>query len=498
MDKSAPDPAKRAGPFMKLPIRITGVDEATLQLCPQRDWDIVRALGELMSFTWLYQAGLFYLTGQHLFGSPGQIRLDFVLISIFIATFILLIDSYMVMRSGWHLNGIQELKRAGLDISGGAAVRVKVGLFLAIRIGLSVALAQITAIIVALLFYGTDINARVHDRYLKANAVLIAETTALFDGEIQRGTEAVTAQNSRVAALSGQVRALRQNLIAPDANDKEIEAAQQEVLRLLERKTKADDDVRGAETFAANEFGGIKGAAGNSGQPGRGLRYRAAAEQVANAKARAETIERELQAARARLDALRSRASSSNQSVIERSRDQLPRFEQELAAENATLTRLNDKLAQRIAERENAIRDALEKAPSHVVLEAGFLGQVLALESIVQENFWTKFFVLLIDFVAFGFELAGVLAKITSFVPTTYATLLARDAYVGAIKIVDETIAELNAVEDKKPNPPAGRPCDEPSGGQPTRVPDPSGGLNGSSVPPKRGRGRPRKHPKPD
>ena len=52
-----------------------------------------------------------------------------VVVSIFIATFILFIDSYMVMRSGWHLSGIQELKRGGWDISGGMTVRIKAGYF---------------------------------------------------------------------------------------------------------------------------------------------------------------------------------------------------------------------------------------------------------------------------------------------------------------------------------------------------------------------------------
>lgn len=64
--------------------------------------------------------------------------------------------------------------------------------------------------------------------------------------------------------------------------------------QLNERKAKADDDVRAAETFATNEYGGIRGAAGNTGQAGFGPRYRAATEQLANARTRAQNIVKEL------------------------------------------------------------------------------------------------------------------------------------------------------------------------------------------------------------
>ncbi len=78
--------------------------------------------------------------------------------SLFIATFILFIDSYMIMRSGWHLSGIAELKRGGLDISGGPVARIKTGFFLTFRIMLSIGLAQLTAIFVSLLIFAADIN----------------------------------------------------------------------------------------------------------------------------------------------------------------------------------------------------------------------------------------------------------------------------------------------------------------------------------------------------
>jgi hypothetical protein len=79
---------------------------------------------------------------------------------------------------------------------------------------------------------------------------------------------------------------------------------------------------------------------------------------------------------------------------------------------------------------------------------------------------------LLIDLTSFGFELAAVLAKVTSYVPTTYAALLARDAYMQVVHIVDEMMVQLNHGSGETD-------------------------LFGNSVdplsPPKRPRGRPRK-----
>jgi hypothetical protein len=49
-----------------------------------------------------------------------------------------------------------------------------------------------------------------------------------------------------------------------------------------------------------------------------------------------------------------------------------------------------------------------------------------------------------IDFVSFGFELAAVLAKMMSYVPTTYAALLARDAYMSDVRIVDGMMKVLD------------------------------------------------------
>lgn len=491
----------KLGFINRLLSKIAAVDEEMLRQCPPQDYDNARAIAHIMVLTWAYQAALFFMIGQKLFTSGGELRPELLLVALFIATFILLIDSYMVMRSGWHLSGIAELKRGGLDISGGRGARIKANVFLAIRVLLSIGLAQLTAVFLSLLVFGADISAYNQSRYLRANADIIASASAQVDAEIRRVGEAVRVESASHSALSGQVLALRQNEVDPSANDPQMQQAQAELTQLVARKADADDEVRAAELFAANELGGVKGTAANSGRAGYGLRYRAASDRVANARAHAAAAERTLQAARVRVDNLRKQVASTDPGKKQQSHEQLPGFEHALAGESAELTRLQDQLAKLTRGREEAIRTAVENAPNHVGLDHGFLAQITALEHIAEGDSKIATIVILIDVVSFGFELAAVLAKVTSYVPTSYAALLARDVYLRIVRITDELVSDLERQRPagKQPEPTAShappkakrmRKAANDNLIQPIESADDPG-----APPPRRPRGRPRKHP---
>jgi hypothetical protein len=483
-------PPPKAGPWMKLLMKIAGVTEERLAQCPPEDWDNVRAIGEIQICVWLYQTGLFSLIGHRLFAAPGQIRPEIIATAAFLATMITAIDSYVIMRSGgWHLEGLKALARGGLDISGGVLARIKSGIFLCVRIALSIGLAQLTAIFVGTLIYAKDIDTQIQAPYLNANAHLVGPATALVDDGIKRATDAVTTQTKRVNELAAQVATVRQIEVDPSAANAEIQEAVREVSQLIAEKTAADNAVQAAETFEANEFGGIKGAPGNSGKAGRGLRYQAAVQETKNAKDHDLEVTNELHAARARLDALRKQVPATDDSARQRAREQLPGFEKALATENEKLTDLKNQLAALTAGRDAAIRNAIENAPDHVTYDDGFLRQLTILENMAEQDHKILAILLLVDFVSFGFELAAVLAKITSFVPSTYAMMLARDAYMRAVRVVDEMMAELDRVDDP--------PREKPRGGEggPDSTGAPQGPSNLVALPsPKRKRGRPRKN----
>jgi hypothetical protein len=287
---------------------------------------------------------------------------------------------------------------------------------------------------------------------------------------------------------------LRQNLL----EDPAVQKAQAELDQVLARTAKADDAVREAETYAADELAGNKRSAGKSGRPGRGARYRAAMDQVANAKTHAQEAVRDVSAARERLDKLRREVGPTSDATRQRNQDQLRSYEERLDSENARLSRVEDELARLVAGRERAIRRSVDDAPDHVDLDAGILRRITTLEHIGEEDRKIGFLILIVDLVCFGLEMAAVLAKATGSFGTTYAALLARDTYMNITKIAEEAMVALKMdapQEVQKVDPHNGKDkaaVDAASG------PNPFDKANGQ-VPAssKRGRGRPRKNPPP-
>jgi hypothetical protein len=499
MDAASGQPVARTSVLDRISIKIVGADEETLGQCPLHDLDNIRAIAGLMICTWLYQTALFVIITHRLFAAPGEVRPELVLGSAFIASFILLIDQYMIMRSGFHLSGIEELKRGGIDVSGGPAARIKAGVFLAIRIFLSICIAQLTAVFLSILIFAGDISAKRQHDYLEANAHLVPTATTLVDAEIQRATDAVTAETARNGTLSDQVAAVRQSQIDPSANDPQIKLGEQEIAQLMAQKTKADEAVQSAETFASNELAGIKGAPDTSGHAGDGIRRKAALEEVANARKHAQEIATALSAARARFDGRRKRLSSTGETAKQTVQDKLPAFEDSLTTESSTLAGLKEQLASLTRGRDDAIRSAVENAPDHVDPDNGFIAQIRDLEQIAEGDSRIAAVIILIDVTSFGFELAAVLAKVTSFVPTTYAGLLASRTYMSIVRMVDGMMQELDPGSGKDGIAATIPPLDMPTNDnrQPNGVmPDtsPFGGPDDSPPPPpKRPRGRPRK-----
>ena len=379
-------------------------------------------------------------------------RPDLIAVSGFLATFILLIDRFLIINSGWHLSGIAELKRCGgLDISGGWANRLKANLVLVIRVILSIGIAQLTAIFVSILIFAADIDARARSVYLQADAPLIERATSAANAEIQRATDALKVEETRYAALAAQASAVRQNQIDPAANDPLVRQAQQEVEQLLAQKTRDDEELRRSERFESDEQGGIKSGADNSGKAGNGPRHRAAVAQVTSARAHAEATDRALEAARGRLDSLRGRTVVAGEAAKRKAADQTPEFESALKNENAERTRLQEQVTSLEEGRNEKIRRAVEQAPGYVALDLGFLNQIRLLGEIAASDPKLRAVILLIEVTSFGFELASVLGKAASFCPMVYSALLARDVYVGIARIVDEMMPILNKASASDP-----------------------------------------------
>jgi hypothetical protein len=483
--------------------RLAGVDNDTMRQCPQHDADNVRALGELLIASFIWQSLLLTLIGERLFAEPGQFRPDILAGATGIALFVMLIDSYIFYRSGFELAGIEELRRASLDV-GGPGPGKKVAYLIA-RIFLSIGFSQLTAIFTALLISGADIDARLLSTYQTANARSLTAVAGLVDADIQRTTSAVKTQEGRIEAVSSQVTTLRQHDIDPTANEPRLQQAQQEVSEALAAKTKAAEAAIAAETFASMEKGGVTVDGRSSGVAGIGPRYKAALETVDTAKRHAQETSSFLDDARARLEKMRKESASAASTQQERSHSELPTYEKSLTTEEGKLAKLKDQLSALVKDRPDNIRRGVEAAADYVPLNRGFLAQLVALDEIATENRKIGMVILLIDIVSFGLELAAVLAKVSSYVPMKYSALLAANSYAAAVRIADELVAKLaNNAKTEVPSssappvPPANDNDNESeSNGEANDTSDEPDTLTDQdeSPPalPKRGRGRPRK-----
>src|SRR5262249_36108261 len=149
----------------------------------------VRALALMLISVGTYQTVVLSLVAQEAFTPNDAIQPAHVLGALFISILVMQIDSYVFLRAGFHADGLRLLAHAGLDISGGAAAKITGGLFLAIRILLSLGFAQLTAIFVGILIFRADVGAEINRSFLRENAALIAQANAHADAEIARATE---------------------------------------------------------------------------------------------------------------------------------------------------------------------------------------------------------------------------------------------------------------------------------------------------------------------
>lgn len=504
-------------------IAIAGVDKETLRRSTPHDVSNIRAIATLMLCVWLYQSSLLSIVAHQLMATDGQIHPAFILGGMLTATLILLIDSYVFLRSGFHIDGLRQLARGGLDLTGDIGAKLKAGIFLILRLGLSTAFSALCGVFMGLIIFHADIAADLDHVFQQENAALIATTTRQADAEIQRAANVAQEAGTHVAALQKQVVAMRDGTVNPADSDASVQAAQQEVNQLLVEKSQRDTELAAAQKFGSDELAGIKGDPRNSGVRGPGPVRAAAEERVRTATANVAAASQALAEARSRLADLRKQTASTSGERGRQAQLLLPQLESDLQAATAQLAVSRDNLAQLTAHRDETIRAQIDNAPDRVGRGAGLLAQLSALRRAAQDPEIAAV-ILLIDLTSFGLELAAVLSKVTSFIPMTYTALLARDAYMQNIRIVDQMDAELKLRPPAREGeaPPIQKPpvpetgtndrssfqafmdfMDKPFTSPPTQFPfnlftvpsTPSEGGAETPSPTKRRRGRPRKPP---
>jgi len=491
-----PDPqARPPGLIGRVLARLSGTDEQTLRLCPQRDHDIAMEDGALLLAVCLYQTTVFTLVLHKTLAASGQIRPELIALGMGLAILVMLMDIIMVMRPAWITAGEDALKRGGLLLEVASGKRVQIWFFLLLRISITLISAQLTGMLVGTLIFSRDIGSLSAHDYLATNAPVIASATATVDGEIGRTSAALKSQADHVSTLSSQIDTVRQAQIDPAAADPRFEQTLRQITQLEGAKDEASRARTQADDFASDELSGARNSRSNSGVAGNGPVRAAALEKAHHAADDERRIDSQLAAARQRLDSLHKESVGASDSARQQADGRLPQLQDALASEQGKGRELQDRLAQLTAGRDDAIQRIVVNDPDFHARDDGLLAQLRALERITQGDPIALTLVLLIDAFAFFIEAAVVCAKTFARVPTTYACLVARNAYLSDVAIAEEALEDLcvrNARNDLA-NPFSAvnqKPGEADASSTGPRSPD-----AGGEMPVRRKRGRPPKNP---
>lgn len=402
-------------PLFRMTCALAGVDPALIAACPPRDGDGVRLLAALMILVWLWQSTVFAAVAHLMLAGPGEVRAELIAGAVLLATIILLLDAYVVMRPSWTTFGYEELRRGGLAIHLPVLARVKGGAFLALRLALSGVIGTLVALFVSLVLYGKDIAGQLAAEHAARNVPVIAAATRLVDDRIARNVSAEADLRARIAAADRTADGLRRGIA--ERADPAIAAATAALAR-------AERDRERAEADATR------------------LARRADAPSLARARRRLEATTAERDAAHVLLAEMEKRAISLTQgrdttlagqlfALDAQRRQDLERL---AAAEAEQGTMLNGRAA--------TVQAAVAADPAYAAPDDGLLARLRALKALTADQ-WVGAVVLLLEVFFAGIELAAVFSKLLSFVPATYATRLAREDQLRQIATAREIDAAL-------------------------------------------------------
>jgi hypothetical protein len=475
--------------------KIVGVDKDVMKLCPTRDADNAKTVGWLMLAVWLCQTALFSVMAHLLLARDGEIRPQLIVAGMLVATLVLLIDSYMIMRPSWFVHGLEELKRGGLIVPGSTWARVKTFIFLTVRLALSFVFALLTAILLGVLVFAKDIGAEIDRAYLQQNTELFAAAAARVDEDLRKNSEARVEVGNTIARAEEEEARLREAAVNPGVENPELKPLLERVARLEQVKINADRELVRARNFTNNERVGLPGEPGNSNEVGEGPRWKAGLERIAIAEGHAQKAAEALAAAQERLRQLQDSIAAETRARVKTVETRLAEVARGKQAEQARLAGLEEAYRRLTEDRERIIWESVQRDPAFVPKDEGLLARMRVLKKLSDDP--TIFTVIILfELAFFGIELAAVLCKITTFVPAMYSVMLAKEDYLRAITAAHDLAQEISRArggQEPAPDAPAPEPV-EPSGGPP------SGAPAGASAPPAPGddatspgpRGRPR------
>lgn len=411
------DPSRRLGYCVRFCCRLVGVDPEILQRCPPRDQSSVTTIGSLMLLVLVWQVFAFTLTGHVMLDEATRIRPELVALAVLLATIVLLVDSYTVMRSSWFVAGLGQLKRGGLKLPGYTGGQIKNGLQYLFRFSFGGVLAELAAIGMLLVCFATEITRVQRLDAIAANAPLREQVTEAFNADSGRRVQQIDLVQNRLTEAQKDLGSYRRDVLQAPNEDPELKPA-------TDRARRADAARVEAERRLSRSA--------SQDSPER----RQAQQQVA--ARRADAV-----AAQARLEKVRERSQTA---IAQRTGAVQGRLDETLAAEQRfqeqidTLQREHDT---RIASRETSIRAAMEQDPSYRPADRGLLARAKVLARLMDDP-WVFTLAMLLHAGFFGIELGAIMCKVLASVPSTYAVILASEEYGFEVETVNRLVRRIH------------------------------------------------------
>lgn len=407
---------------------LTGVDPELLMQGPPRDRAAVVTIGLIMLGVCAWQGTAFAFTAHMFLAAPGEVRPELLAVAALFAVLIMLMDGFMVIKSSWWFTGIEQLKRAGMELPGYTAAKIKNGVLTVVRIALALVPAEMITVGVALFIFQVELIQVLNAEAVQRNAVVIRQITERDDADTGRMTERLAALQTARTQAAANAEALRGDALRVEAADPELAAGTARVTALEAAKLEAERRLAALPPATS-----------------RGDATRRAIAQRLLAARRAD-LERTLR----EQEALRQRVDASRQ---DRGATVATRLKEATEAEADYQTRvtvLAEEVAQRATGRAERIRTAVERDAAYVPPERGILARMRVLAKLTDDG-WNFTLLLLLHAFFLGIELAAVLSKVLSAVPSSYAVRLAGDEYATEYETVDGVHRRIAALGGAAP-----------------------------------------------
>jgi hypothetical protein len=446
--KAPDDEAPRSfSAFTRFQMRLVGVDAKEMEGCPQRDIDMVTTLFWVMAGVWLWQSIVFSLTLHMVLASPSEWRPALIAVALLLATIILLYDSYGIMMPSWTAHGLEELKRGGIELEVPLLQRIANASWLTLRLMAAVVTSIMITLFCSLQVFERDIAEESARAARDANKELVAGVEARFNRQLADLDEdrARLAQNRD--ALIAEDAQLRRRLEADrEENDPLVRPLADGLTRLEAEKTEAETTLRQAEARAADELGGTR-TAETTGIPGNGPRAQAARQRVEAARRAVEAKAQELNEARAQLTTTRAQRRGEYAQQAGDAQTRLTELQSAKEEAERKLKANTEERARLIGDHGKTIHAELDLDPMRATAVNGFLGKVKALWRLSGDPV-IGFVTVLFDIFFFSIEMAAIVSKLATFVPSTYATRLARTEHFRAALEAQMLARDLRDLSD--------------------------------------------------